>query len=348
MTNRRVGVLALGLLFIACCIAACQEADPLKPKPSVRLEGIAADWRSGAPLPGAVIETVGVSPVQMATAGSDGSFTLVSVPINGFVLLTVVAADHVPSVSSAILVGEDPLEGVIAQAVSDADVALFESGFAVTSTAGRGVVLGRAQTLAGAGISAVAAISVLSSAGAFEGPYFIAADGSPAPGALETTADGGFLFFNVIAGDLSVAATASNLVFESQATVVMANSWSIVTLPGDGPGVGGSPTPTPGPPGPQSFADDIVPIFTSRGCTGSGCHRPPTNGGGLRLNQSAGQIYAAVLSRCNTANPPNSLLLTKPLFEAAPNHIGGNVFLTTNDPDYQRMLRWITDGAPNN
>lgn len=30
-----------------------------------------------------------------------------------------------------------------------------------------------------------------------------------------------------------------------------------------------------------------------------------------------------------------------------PDHGGGNIFLSTADPDYQKILRWITDGALN-
>lgn len=349
MTRRPLYLGFLLALVASAGVASCSDSGSKDPKPTVRLSGVVADWRSGDPISGALVETIGISPIQSAVSASDGTFTIGSVPINGFVLLRIDAADHVETVSPAILVGEDHLEDVVAQAVSLPDASLFETAFAITDTAGRGVVLGRALSPADAGIAGVSELRILPAGAAFDGPYFLAADGSAAVGATETTGDGGFVFFNVSSGDIAVAASAADLAFEQQATVVIADVWSLVTLPGDGPGVGGSPTPTPtGTPGPQSFSADIVPIFTARGCTGSGCHRPPTNGGGLRLNQSAAQIYPAVLQRCNTTDPANSLLLTKPLFEAAPNHTGGNIFLTNTDPDYLRMLRWITDGAPNN
>lgn len=348
MSYRPLGLGFLFALAVVSGIAACTGSGSKDPEPTVRVSGIVADWRSGDPLPGALIETIGITPVQTALSESDGSFVLDAVPINGFVLLNVAVAGHVRTISPALLVGDESLSDALALAVSSDDAAAFESGFSVTASDGLGVVLGRTATEAGSGIPGVADVQVLPGTTDYEGPFFLGPGSVPA-GAAETTADGGFVFFNVSLGDVSVQASAADLVFETQGTVVVDDVWSLVHVPGDGPGVGGSPTPTPtGTPGPQSFENDIVPIFSARGCTGSGCHRPPTTGGGLRLNQSAAQIYDGVLQRCNTADPPNSLLLLKPLFEAAPNHTGGNIFLTSADPDYQKMLRWITDGAPNN
>lgn len=348
MSSRRVCLALLLALVALTGIASCSGSGSKDPKPTVHVSGIVADWRSGDPIPNALIETIGITPIQTALTGSDGTFDLPAVPINGFVLLSVAAVGHVQTVSPAVLVGEDDLEDVVAEVVSSADATAFETGYSVTTSAGRGVILGRARGPAGAGIAGVAELQISPGSITFDGPYFLGVGGVPAAGA-ETSADGGFIFFNVSSGDVSVQASAADLVFEPQGTVVIEDFWSLVHLAGDGPGVGGSPTPTPtGTPAPQSFAADITPIFTNRGCAGSGCHRPPTNGGGLRLNQSAAQIYDAVAQRCNTADPPASLLLLKPLFEAAPNHTGGNIFLTNADPDYQKILRWITDGAPNN
>lgn len=348
MSCRRVCLALLLALAGLTGIASCSGSGSKDPKPTVHLSGIVADWRSGDPIANALVETIGISPVQTALTVSDGSFDLAAIPINGFVLLSVAAVGHVQTISPAVLVGEDNLEDVVAEALSSADATAFESGYNVTTSAGRGVILGRAEGPAGAGIAGVATLEISPASVSFDGPYFLGPGAVPAVGS-ETSADGGFVYFNVSSGDVGVQASAADLVFEPQATVVIADYWSLVNFVGDGPGVGGSPTPTPaGTPGPQSFAADIVPIFTARGCTGSGCHRPPTNGGGLRLNQSAAQIYPAVAARCNTADPPNSLLLLKPLFEAAPNHTGGNIFLTNADPDYQKILRWITDGAPEN
>jgi len=342
----------LGILFALVAsagIASCSDSGSKDPKPTVRVSGVVRDWRTGAAIADAFVETIGITPIQSAISEGDGTFSLQAVPINGFILLRIDAAAHVRTISPAILVEEDNLDDVLAESVATADATAFETAFAITTSAGHGVVLGRTQSPALAGIPGVSELRIVPLGADFDGPYFLDANGSAAVGGTETTSDGGFLFFNVSSGDIAVQGSATNLAFETQATVVAEDVYSLVTLPGDGPGVGGSPTPTPsGTPGPQSFATDIVPIFTARGCTGSGCHRPPTNGGGLRLNQSADQIYPAVVARCNTADPPNSLLLIKPLFEASPNHTGGNVFLTNADPDYQKMLRWITDGAPQN
>lgn len=346
--NRRIGLALLGTLLTLAAIAACSDSGSRDPAPTVRVRGVVADWKTGDLIAGAVVETVGITPAQTATADEDGQFDLEAIPINGFIILNVSAAGYVRTLSPAILVEDDDIDDVIAQAVSNTDATAFETGFAVTPEANRGVVLGRAETHTGSPIDGVSLIELLPPGADFDGPFFLDVNGNPGAG-TETTGNGSFLFFNVSSGDIAVAATAANLAFEQQATVVIADAWSLVDLPGDGPGVGGSPTPTPsGTPGPQSWETDIYPIFSARGCTGSGCHRPPTNGGNLRLNQSADAIYAAVAARCNLADPPNSLLLIKPLFEAQPNHGGGNIFLTTADPDYQKILRWIDDGAMQN
>ena len=346
--TRGVRLAFLGTLIGVSLAAACSDSGSKDPQPTVSIRGVVADWKTGDIVAGATVNTVGITPGQTTIAGENGRFELESVPINGFVILEVVATGYARTLSPAILIEDDNIEDVIARAVADADVTAFETGFAVTNSASNGAVLGRAETADGDTIDGVAAIEVLPPSAGYDGPFFLDVNGNPGAD-TETSGNGHFLFFNVSAGDASVAATANNLAFTTQATVVVAGAWSLVALPGDGPGVGGSPTPTPtGTPGPQSYATDIFPIFEARGCTGSGCHRPPTNGGGLRLNQSAAQIYAAVAARCNTADPDASLLLIKPLFEAAPNHAGGNIFLTTQDPDYQKMLRWISDGAMQN
>jgi hypothetical protein len=45
----------------------------------------------------------------------------------------------------------------------------------------------------------------------------------------------------------------------------------------------------------------------------------------------------------NIANPASSKLLTKPLAQSAGGvqHLGGDIFLSTSDPDYVTILSWI-------
>ncbi|MHC4933735.1 MAG: ethylbenzene dehydrogenase-related protein, partial [Planctomycetota bacterium] len=95
-----------------------------------------------------------------------------------------------------------------------------------------------------------------------------------------------------------------------------------------------------------SYATDIHPIWAAKGCTG--CHG---SAGGLTLTGMAADSHAEVTTgRVNTGDPTNSLILTKPLDPGAGGvaHQGGIFFSSTLDPDYQKILSWINDGAPNN
>ena len=100
-------------------------------------------------------------------------------------------------------------------------------------------------------------------------------------------------------------------------------------------------TPPPPPPAAVSYATDVAPIWTSRGCTG--CHG---GSGGLSLSGSATASRSALLAgRVNTTTPAASLILTKPLTGSGVSHGGGKTFSSTADADYQKILDWITQGA---
>ena len=106
----------------------------------------------------------------------------------------------------------------------------------------------------------------------------------------------------------------------------------------------GTVTPPPPPPPPTlSYATDIRPIWAARSCTG--CHG---TSGGLTLTGTAAASYAEVTAgRVNTSNPASSLILRKPLTSGV-SHGGGQLFASTSDVDYQKILTWITQGALNN
>lgn len=104
--------------------------------------------------------------------------------------------------------------------------------------------------------------------------------------------------------------------------------------------LGGTPPPPP-PPTNVSYATDVAPIWTSRGCTG--CHG---SSGGLSLSGSVTASRNALLAgRVNTTTPSSSLILTKPLTGSGVSHGGGKFFSSTSDADYQKILDWITQGA---
>lgn len=102
--------------------------------------------------------------------------------------------------------------------------------------------------------------------------------------------------------------------------------------------------PPPPPPTSVSYATTVAPIWSARGCTG--CHG---GSGGLTLTGTASASRAALLAgRVNTTTPSASLILTKPLAGSGVSHGGGKAFGSTSDADYQKILDWITQGAPNN
>lgn len=336
---------------IAVGSAACSGGGNRNAVPFyVNVSGTAVDWKTGAPVAAASIVTVGITPVSQTETAADGTFTLPGIPINGYVILDMAAVGYARTFSPAMLVGEENLTGVTVELVASGDAGDLRTGFGITNTSGRGAVLGRTEDSASAPIAGVAALQVLPVTFASDGPYFLADDGTPAPAETATTANGGFLFFNVSTGNVAVQAAAAGFVFQPIATIVEDNAWSLVTLAADGTG-NGTPTPTPtGTPAAISFANDVYPIFSAKGCSAGSppCHRSGQPAGGMRLDQDPNQIHPGVVQRVNTANPAASLLLTKPLFEATPDHGGGNIFLTTSDPDYLTILGWIEQGANNN
>ena len=107
------------------------------------------------------------------------------------------------------------------------------------------------------------------------------------------------------------------------------------------------------------FEASIQPILDSRGCSESGCHyRDKDNpnsggpGGSFRIFDCTGnscspdQLLAnhdSAAGMANLSNPTTSKLLTKPLALAGGGvqHLGGDIFMSTTDPDYVTVLGWI-------
>jgi hypothetical protein len=101
---------------------------------------------------------------------------------------------------------------------------------------------------------------------------------------------------------------------------------------------------------PGSFAANVEPVFTARGCDSIECH-----GGGIRgtfaLSPAGDKNLAfdfeQAVWQSDGSDPAASPLLRKPLAVSAGGapHGGdpaGGIFDTTGDPDYQAILAWIT------
>lgn len=102
---------------------------------------------------------------------------------------------------------------------------------------------------------------------------------------------------------------------------------------------------------PVSFELDIQPILTARGCNQGACHGKSRGQNGFQLSLLAFDPdfdYAALTQQARgrrvfPASPERSLLLQKAT--AVLPH-GGGVRLEPSSPDYEVLLRWISQGAP--
>ena len=99
------------------------------------------------------------------------------------------------------------------------------------------------------------------------------------------------------------------------------------------------------------FAEDIVPIFTRLGCNTGGCHGKADGQNGFHLSlfgyDRAGDFQALARDggqrRVSRLVPQESLFLAK-VTGTVPH--GGGRRLTVDSPDYQTLLAWVRDGAP--
>lgn len=125
-------------------------------------------------------------------------------------------------------------------------------------------------------------------------------------------------------------------------------TWVNIAETGIVPGGGG---------GAIDFGSQIYPLFLPTAQGGYGCQGCHTNqngaspAGGLNLYGGADVAYAqleptAHPTRVNLADPAASALLTEPLYESTgvQNH-PIFAFVSTQDPGYQLILQWITEGA---
>lgn len=90
-----------------------------------------------------------------------------------------------------------------------------------------------------------------------------------------------------------------------------------------------------------SFATDVEPLFVP---TCQMCHAPGQMAGDTQLlfTGTADTDYATVLMFVDTSAPAGSRLLSK---MAGNGHQGGTVY-AAGSPEYQTVLHWIEQGAP--
>jgi hypothetical protein len=344
--------IVLGLLCLA--VPACgfgggdDDDGPLGG--SLTITGTVVDLESQDAVTGAAsVTTAGLDPAPAVTA-QGASFTIEGVPeSSSFQVLATVAPSHRATFTTIYVEGSD-LDGVKVPVVSEAFLAGLASGFGVTPSAARGVLLARLVDDAGNPKAGVAG-SNLVIAGGVDGPHFLDANMMPAPGLNATSASGWVVFFELPVGVVELGqAAAPTVTLEMASSPVAAGTVTMSTIEvSDGP---------PTLPTNVSFSQQIIPIFAlppqGRGCVG--CHSgggPGKDQGGLNLGGGVNLSYTELVEerpnvRVNLAMPELSKLLTMPSRESPPDTHPNTTFTGATDEDYLKILVWIREGAKKN
>ena len=337
----------LVLLFalVACGTdpSAADDDEPLGGSRTVT--GEVVDFESNTTVTGtAVVSTSGVTPAPRVTTQGAG-FTIEGVPDNStFQLLASVTGTHRQTFGPSIDVLTTDVTNIQTPVVSEAFLAAMAAGFGVSPTGAKGVLILELVDEAGAPKASVPGGQLILGAGA-TGPHFLDANLDADDNANSSSASGYAMFFEVSAGvaELGVAA-APTITLVMPASPIAAATVTIARVVV----VDGAPTlPTN-----VSFSTQIVPIFNGRGCVA--CHSGGGIGkdlGGLKLDGPAQQVYTELKedpTRVVLGDPETSLLLRMPSREAPPDTHPNVTFASAADPDYQKILVWITEGAKQN
>jgi superoxide dismutase, Cu-Zn family len=195
-----------------------------------------------------------------------------------------------------------------------------------------------------------------------KGPYALTATGGASRAQTETALKGLFATFVEIpatagteAIDFKIAATHAGTAGTRYfgPTLVKAFrpygvTWSTIAE-------SGAPAPPP-PPGGIDFDTQIYPMFlqVAQGGFGcQGCHTSlngATPAAGMDLSGGPGPAYTQLdpmlhPTRVDTANPPASLVLERPLYKPATQDHPIFAWASTQDPAYQIILTWIQQGG---
>ncbi len=229
-------------------------------------KGRSSTSESGQPISGAAsIATSGLVPEPTVTT-QGAAFTIKGVPENSAFQILASAPAHRPTFSTAVIVGTDDVREAHVAVVSDAFVTTLATGFGVTPTAGRGILLARVVNDRGEPKAGVAANNFVL-AGASP-PKFLSDTKAPLPNATATSASGWVVFFEVAPGVASLGlATTATVTLDMPVSSISAGAVTLAEIQAtDGAVVL---------PKNVSFANQIVPIFRrlnegGRGCTA--CH----------------------------------------------------------------------------
>jgi hypothetical protein len=320
---------------------------------TLNVTGTVVDFVSDAPVSvSATLTSSGLSPEPtISVTGADFSIDGVS-PFSVFHLLSGAPPTYRNTYNVATEVEDADVSGVHAAVVQESWLAALQTAFGVSPAAGTGVLIGKVVDDSGvprAGVEASAFL--LGGSAPPSGPFFLDDMATADPAATQTSASGLVVFYDVPAGlaALSAAPGSGYTVIASESpvaatTVTLAN---IVVTDGE------LVVPTD-----VSFADDVVPVFSKRGCVN--CHSGNSIGadlGNLALNGSTNKIYRELTEeispthktvRVDVMTPANSLVLSMPSFEVPADMHPNVTFASTADADYLTLRGWISEGALEN
>jgi hypothetical protein len=330
-----------GLALAGCAGDGNDAADG-----ALTVSGTVVDFETGDLVEGSVtISTRGLEPPPTVTI--DGSwYELAAVtPHSVFHVLAGAPPTHRATYGAAIEVTDSDLTAVEIAAVSETYLAELDEAFAVSPSAGAGVLLAQALDEGGDPVAGIPATAFTPPENAL-GPFFLDADLAPDPAATETSASGWVVFFEVEPGVVGLLAEPdSGVTIEMPLSPVAPAAATIATLRVTD---GGVELPTG-----VSFANDVVPIFEQRGC--QNCHSgsgPGRDLGNLTLDGSANLIHRELVEeeagRVNLEIPEESQVLTMPSAEDPPDGHPNITFTGPLDPDYLTLLVWIREGALQN
>ncbi len=318
-----------------------------------KLSGMVTDFVSGQAVPGqATVNTSGLIPAPTVSV-TGASYQISGIaPFSVFHVLAGAAPTHRSTYNMASTVDAADVTGVVSRALAETTLTAYQTAFAVTPMAGRGILIARTVDMTGSARAGIAATAFqLGGQAPPHTPLFLDTARAAAPAATSTTASGYVVFYDVMPGLVTVnATTASGFTFSGPQAPVAAGTVSLVDLVVTAGAVQ--------PPTNVSFSTQVFPIFTRRGC--ETCHSGNGIGrdlGGLTLNGSTTLVFRELtqelspnynITRVNKAMPEMSKLLTMPSFEQPADRHPNVTFASASDRDYQLILAWIKEGAKDN
>jgi hypothetical protein len=328
----------------ALAITACTfQSDSPSGGGPVGVQGQIVDFQSRAAVAASSVTISGLIPEpQVDLRGA--SFSIGDVPADSAFGVLAAAAMHRPTYSQ-VVVASSGLDALEVPVVGDAFITGLAGAFGVTLSATRGIVLLRLLDAAGAPRPGVAGID-LAITGA-SGPRFLDDKMMAAAAATASSSSGWVVFFDVPPGLTSVTQTSNaSTTIEMPALPAAAG---VVTI-AEAKVTAGAPVL----PSHVSFATQIVPIFSARGC--QACHSGGGIGkeqGNLTLGGASNLVYKELVderpdTRVRLGAPETSLVLTMPSREDPPDRHPNVTFTGPRDPDYLKLLVWIREGAKQN